>query len=132
MEIGQQPMMQSPETKIQPSTKLVIKLGVNNIDLMLLDSSGHLINFFKNDFEEKLSPEKLLDKLDLIINESNIKFSNVIEVNLVILNKLSEQELDTAKLSLEDTITAIENFKRQKSLDFFYDSGFAEKEKDKT
>ena len=89
MEIGQQPMMQSPETKIQPSTKLVIKLGVNNIDLMLLDSSGHLINFFKNDFEEKLSPEKLLDKLDLIINESNIKFSNVIEVNLVILNKLS-------------------------------------------
>ena len=45
----------------------------------------------------------------------------------VILNKLSEQELDTAKLSLEDTITAIDNFKRQKSLDFFYDSGFAEK-----
>ena len=46
----------------------------------------------------------------------------------VILNKLSEQELDTAKLSLEETITAIENFKRQKSLDFFYDSGFAKKE----
>tara|TARA_B100001093_G_C26706864_1_gene961612 strand:+ start:254 stop:952 length:699 start_codon:yes stop_codon:yes gene_type:complete len=50
----------------------------------------------------------------------------------VILNKLSEQELDTAKLSLEDTITAIENFKKQKSLDFFYDSRSAEKEKGKT
>tara|TARA_E500000331_G_scaffold149829_2_gene145804 strand:- start:2155 stop:2853 length:699 start_codon:yes stop_codon:yes gene_type:complete len=49
----------------------------------------------------------------------------------VILNKLSEQELDTAKLSLEDTITAIDNFKRQKSLDFFYDSGFAEKGENK-
>ena len=49
----------------------------------------------------------------------------------VILNKLSEQELDTAKLSLEETITAIENFKRQKSLDFFYDSGFAKKRTNK-
>ena len=47
----------------------------------------------------------------------------------LILNRLSDQELDNARMSLEDTITAIEQFRRQKSLDFFYDSGSAEKEK---
>ena len=89
MEIGQQPMMQSPETKIEPSTNLLIKLGYNNIDLMLSDSTGNLIQYIYKEFSEKFSPKKLLKKLDLLINESKINISNVITVKLIVFNKLS-------------------------------------------
>ena len=89
MEIGQQPMMQSLETKIEPSTNLLIKLGYNIIDLVLSDSTGIVIQYVQKEFSEKLSPEKLLKKLDLIINESVINISSVIGVKLIVLNKLS-------------------------------------------
>ena len=89
MEIGQQPMMQSLETKIEPSTNLLIKLGYNIIDLILSDSTGIVIQYVQKEFSEKLSPEKLLKKLDLIINESVINISSVIGVKLIVLNKLS-------------------------------------------
>ena len=89
MEIGQQPMMQSLETKIEPSTNLLIKLGYNIIDLILSDSTGIVIQYVQKEFSEKLSPEKLLKKLDLIINESVINISSVIGVKLIDLNKLS-------------------------------------------
>jgi hypothetical protein len=87
--IGQQPMMQSLETKIEPSTNLLIKLGYNIIDLILSDSTGIVIQYVQKEFSEKLSPEKLLKKLDLIINESVINISSVIGVKLIVLNKLS-------------------------------------------
>ena len=89
MEIGQQPMMQSLETKIEPSTNLIIKLGANNIDLMLLNSIGCIIVYIDRKFNEKLSPAKLLKKLDFIINESDINSYNVISVKLIVFNKLS-------------------------------------------
>ena len=89
MEIGQQPMMQSLETKIEPSTNLIIKLGANNIDLMLLNSIGCIIVYIDRKFNEKLSPAKLLKKLDFIINESDINSFNVISVKLIVFNKLS-------------------------------------------
>ena len=89
MEIGQQPMMQSLETKIEPSTNLIIKLGANNIDLMLLNSIGCIIVYIDRKFNEKLSPTKLLKKLDFIINESDINSYNVISVKLIVFNKLS-------------------------------------------
>ena len=89
MEIGQQPMMQSLETKIEPSTNLLIKLGSNIIDLILSDSTGIIIQYVHKEFSEKISPEKLLKKLNLIINESEINISCVIEVRLIVFNKLS-------------------------------------------
>ena len=89
MEIGQQPMMQSLETKIEPSTNLIIKLGANNIDLMLLNSIGCIIVYIDRKFNEKLSPAKLLKKLDFIINEFDINSFNVISVKLIVFNKLS-------------------------------------------
>ena len=89
MEMGQQPMMQSLETKIEPSTNLIIKLGANNIDLMLLNSIGCIIVYIDRKFNEKLSPAKLLKKLDFIINESDINSFNVISVKLIVFNKLS-------------------------------------------
>tara|TARA_B100000768_G_scaffold179277_1_gene196637 strand:+ start:2165 stop:2971 length:807 start_codon:yes stop_codon:yes gene_type:complete len=81
--------MQSLETKIEPSTNLLIKLGYNIIDLILSDSTGIVIQYVQKEFSEKLSPEKLLKKLDLIINESVINISSVIGVKLIVLNKLS-------------------------------------------
>ena len=72
MEIGQQPMMQSLETKIEPSTNLIIKLGSNIIDLIFSDSTGNIVEYVQKEFKEKLSPKKLLKKLDEIINEFNV------------------------------------------------------------
>ena len=45
MEIGQQPMMQSQEIRIEPSTILSIKISLFGLDLMLsnnLDNSMHV------------------------------------------------------------------------------------------
>ena len=104
MEIGQQPMMQSLETKIEPSTNLIIKLGSNIIDLIFSDSTGNIIEYVQKEFKEKLSPKKLLKKLDEIINESEINISCVISVKLIVFNKLSTlvpKNLFDEKLSLE-------------------------------
>jgi len=104
MEIGQQPMMQSLETKIEPSTNLIIKLGSNIIDLILSDSTGNIVEYVQKEFKEKLSPKKLLKKLDEIINESEINISCVISVKLIVFNKLSTlvpKNLFDEKLSLE-------------------------------
>lgn len=89
MEIGQQPMMQSLETKIEPSTNLIIKLGSNIIDLIFSDSTGNIVEYVQKEFKEKLSPKKLLKKLDEIINQSEINISCVISVKLIVFNKLS-------------------------------------------
>ena len=104
MEIGQQPMMQSLETKIEPSTNLIIKLGSNIIDLIFSDSTGNIVEYVQKEFKEKLSPKKLLKKLDEIINESEINISCVISVKLIVFNKLSTlvpKNLFDEKLSLE-------------------------------
>ena len=104
MEIGQQPMMQSLETKIEPSTNLIIKLGSNIIDLIFSDSTGNIVEYVQKEFKEKLSPKKLLKKLDEIIIESEINISCVISVKLIVFNKLSTlvpKNLFDEKLSLE-------------------------------
>ena len=52
MGIGQQPMMQSLETKIEPSTNLIIKLGSNIIDLIFSDSTGNIVEYVQKEFKE--------------------------------------------------------------------------------
>ena len=104
MEIGQQPMMQSREIKIKPSTNLLIKLGSYNLSLILSDTKGNIIQYISEKFEEKVEPKKLSEKLDLVINKSEIINSNVIKVKLIVLNKLSSLvplNLFQEELSLE-------------------------------
>ncbi len=104
MEIGQQPMMQSREIKIKPSTNLLIKLGSYNLSLILSDTKGNIIQYISEKFEEKVEPKKLSEKLDLVINKSEIINSNVIMVKLIVLNKLSSLvplNLFQEELSLE-------------------------------
>ena len=104
MEIGQQPMMQSREIKIKPSTNLLIKLGSYNLSLILSDTKGNIIQYISEKFEEKIEPKKLSEKLDLVINKSQIINSNVIKVKLIVLNKLSSLvplNLFQEELSLE-------------------------------
>ena len=104
MGIGQQPMMQSREIKIKPSTNLLIKLGSYNLSLILSDTKGNIIQYISEKFEEKIEPKKLSEKLDLVINKSQIINSNVIKVKLIVLNKLSSLvplNLFQEELSLE-------------------------------
>ena len=104
MEIGQQPMMQSREIKIKPSTNLLIKLGSYNLSLILSDTKGNIIQYISEKFEEKIEPKKLSEKLDLVINKSQIINSNVIKVKLIVHNKLSSLvplNLFQEELSLE-------------------------------
>tara|TARA_B100000767_G_scaffold255831_1_gene262360 strand:- start:2501 stop:3301 length:801 start_codon:yes stop_codon:yes gene_type:complete len=81
--------MQSQEIKIKPSTNLLIKLSSHNLDLILSDTKGNIIQYISEKFEEKVEPNKLSDKLDLVINKFEIINSNVIKVKLIVLNKLS-------------------------------------------
>ena len=104
MEIGQQPMMQSQEIKIKPSTNLLVKLGSYSVTLVLSDSNDCIIKYIDKEFTEKVKPQRLSEKLDLIINESKIIISNIIDVKLIVCNKLSclvPKNLFEEKLSLE-------------------------------
>jgi len=105
MVIGQQPMMQSQEIKINPSTLLTIKLSSFSATLALSNSVyDGIVEYFHYNFNKKILPENLSDKLDTILNESDIDQSNIIDVKLIICNKLSSlvpNNLFKEKLSLE-------------------------------
>ena len=105
MVIGQQPMMQSQEIKIHPSTLLTIKLSSFNATLVLSNSvDDSIVQYFHYNFDKKIAPENLSEKLNTIINESEIDQSNIIDVKLIICNKLSSlvpNNLFEEKLSLE-------------------------------
>ena len=105
MVIGQQPMMQSQEIKIYPSTLLTIKLSSFNATLVLSNSvDDSIVQYFHYNFDKKIAPENLSEKLNTIINESEIDQSNIIDVKLIICNKLSSlvpNNLFEEKLSLE-------------------------------
>ena len=105
MVIGQQPMMQSQEIKIHPSTLLTIKLSSFNATLVLSNSvDDSIVQYFHYNFDKKIAPENLSEKLNTIINESEIDQSNIIDVKLIICNKLSSlvpNNLFEKKLSLE-------------------------------
>ena len=105
MVIGQQPMMQSQEIKIHPSTLLTIKLSSFSATLVLSNSvDDSIVQYFHYNFDKKIAPENLSEKLNTIINESEIDQSNIIDVKLIICNKLSSlvpNNLFKEKLSLE-------------------------------
>ena len=105
MVIGLQPMMQSQETRIEPSTKLSIKISLSGFDLMLSKlEDNSIIDYKKYNFDKKALTENLSSKLDSFLNESKIDFSNVINVKLIISNKLSclvPKELFDERLSLD-------------------------------
>ena len=105
MVIGQQPMMQSQEIKIHPSTLLTIKLSSFSATLVLSNSvDDSIVQYFHYNFDKKIAPENLSEKLNTIINESEIDQSNIIDVKLIICNKLSSlvpNNLFEEKLSLE-------------------------------
>ena len=105
MVIGQQPMMQSQEIKIHPSTLLTIKLSSFSATLVLSNSiDDNIVQYFHYNFDKKIAPENLSEKLNTIINESEIDQSNIIDVKLIICNKLSSlvpNNLFEKKLSLE-------------------------------
>jgi hypothetical protein len=105
MVIGQQPMMQSQEIKIHPSTLLTIKLSSFSATLVLSNSvDDSIVQYFHYNFDKKIAPENLSEKLNTIINESEIDQSNIIDVKLIICNKLSSlvpNNLFEKKLSLE-------------------------------
>jgi len=54
MEIGQQPMMQLLETKIELGKNLLIKLGHDSVSLILSKPDGTLTNHFYKGFSKKL------------------------------------------------------------------------------
>ena len=104
MEIGQQPMTQSQETKISASTKLIIKLSSSAVSVILSDHIGNIIKYIHNDFVEKIEPKNLPEKLDLIFNKFKIDNSELINIKLIVCNKLSSlvpKNLFDEKLSLE-------------------------------
>ena len=105
MVIGQQPMMQSQEIKINPSTLLTIKLSSFGATLVLSNSLDHsIVQYFHYNFNKKIVPENLSKKLNKILKESEIDQSNFIDVKLIICNKLSSlvpNNLFEEKLSLE-------------------------------
>jgi len=105
MVIGQQPMMQSQEIKINPSTLLTIKLSSFGATLVLSNSLDHsIVQYFHYNFNKKIVPENLSKKLNKILKESEIDQSNIIDVKLIICNKLSSlvpNNLFEEKLSLE-------------------------------
>jgi len=105
MVIGQQPMMQSQEIKIGASTLLTIKLSSFDAALVLSNSvDDSIIKYFHYNFDQKILPEKLSEKLNAILKESEIDQSKIINVKLIICNKLSSlvpDNLFEEKLSLE-------------------------------
>jgi len=105
MVIGLQPMMRSQETRIEPSTKLSIKISLSSFDLMLSNlEDNSILDYKKCNFNKKAITENLASKLDSFLNESKIDFSNVINVKLIISNNLSclvPKELFDERLSLD-------------------------------
>ena len=105
MAIGLQPMMQSQEIRIEPSTKLSIKISLYGFDLVLRNDLDNSINDYqKLYFNKKVIAENLVTELDSFLNKSKIDFSNVINVKLIISNKLSclvTKELFDEELSLD-------------------------------
>ena len=105
MVIGLQPMMRSQETRIEPSTKLSIKISLSSFDLMLSNlEDNSILDYKRCNFNKKAVTENLASKLDSFLNESKIDFSNVINVKLIISNNLSclvPKELFDERLSLD-------------------------------
>ena len=104
MEIGQQPMMQSQEIKIEPSTSLIIKLSSYGVTLVISDNLGNIIEFNQKEFKEYVEDSYLCENLELFIKESDINISNIINVELIVCNKLSSivpKNLFEEKLSLD-------------------------------
>ena len=104
MEIGQQPMMQSQEIKIEPSTSLIIKLGSYGVTLVISDNLGNIIEFNQKEFKDYVEDSYLTENLELFIKESDINISNIINVELIVCNKLSSivpKNLFEEKLSLD-------------------------------
>ena len=104
MEIGQQPMMQSQEIKIKPSTSLIIKLSSYGVTLVVSDNLGNIIEFNQKQFKEYVEDSYLTENLELFIKESDINISNIINVKLIVCNKLSSivpKNLFEEKLSLD-------------------------------
>ena len=104
MEIGQQPMMQSQEIKIEPSTSLIIKLSSYGVTLVVSDNLGNIIEFNQKQFKEYVEDSYLTENLELFIKESDINISNIINVELIVCNKLSSivpKNLFEEKLSLD-------------------------------
>ena len=105
MVIGLQPMMRSQETRIEPSTKLSIKISLSSFDLMLSNlEDNSILDYKRCNFNKKALTENLASKLDSFLNESKIDFSNVINVKLIISNNLSclvPKELFDERLSLD-------------------------------
>ena len=104
MEIGQQPMMQSQEIKIEPSTSLIIKLSSYGVTLVVSDNLGNIIEFNQKQFKEYVEDSYLTENLELFIKESDINISNIINVKLIVCNKLSSivpKNLFEEKLSLD-------------------------------
>ncbi|KRO86847.1 MAG: hypothetical protein ABR90_06560, partial [Cryomorphaceae bacterium BACL29 MAG-121220-bin8] len=83
-------MTQSQEIRIEPSTKLSIKISLYGFDLVLRNDLDNSINDYqKLYFNKKVIAENLVTELDSFLNKSKIDFSNVINVKLIISNKLS-------------------------------------------
>jgi hypothetical protein len=104
MEIGQQPMMQSQEIKIEPSTSLIIKLSSYGVTLVISDNLGNIIEFNQKEFKDYVEDSYLTENLELFIKESDINISNIINVELIVCNKLSSivpKNLFEEKLSLD-------------------------------
>ena len=104
MEIGQQPMMQSQEIKIEPSTSLIIKLSSYGVTLVVSDNLGNIIEFNQKQFKEYVEDSYLTENLELFIKESDINISNISNVELIVCNKLSSivpKNLFEEKLSLD-------------------------------
>ena len=104
MEIGQQPMMQSQEIKIEPSTSLIIKLSSYGVTLVVSDNLGNIIEFNHKQFKEFVEDSYLTENLELFIKESDINISNISNVELIVCNKLSSivpKNLFEEKLSLD-------------------------------
>ena len=105
MVIGLQPMMQSQEIRIEPSTELSIKISLFGFDLMLSNHvDNSIIDYKKYNFNKKALPEDLTAELDSFLNKSKIDFSNIINIKLIVSNKLScliPKELFDEKLSLD-------------------------------
>jgi len=97
--------MQSQEIKINPSNLLTIKLSSLSATLVLSNSVDNtIVQYFHYNFDKKIVPENLSKKLDSILNESEIDQSNIIDVKLIICNKLSSlvpNNLFEEKLSLD-------------------------------
>tara|TARA_B110000503_G_scaffold22517_3_gene34892 strand:+ start:18150 stop:18956 length:807 start_codon:yes stop_codon:yes gene_type:complete len=98
-------MTQSQEIRIEPSTKLSIKISLYGFDLVLRNDLDNSINDYqKLYFNKKVIAENLVTELDSFLNKSKIDFSNVINVKLIISNKLSclvPKELFDEELSLD-------------------------------